>query len=67
MTTVEKQNAVEEWLRSSHAYSVLDDAVYGALLTDTVQELLEDYGLEWTRENRQWFRRALDSALGEGF
>ena len=58
---------LEAWLRSSHAYDMLDDAVMGCLRDDDVVELLADYDLDNSPENRRFFSRLLDEALSEGF
>jgi len=53
---------LRDWLETSDAYQVLDDAVMGCLLDSQVDELCEDF-----RVTRGSFRAALDSALRDGF
>ncbi len=54
-------SALRQWLRSSDAYDVLDDAVMGSLLSSYVDELCSDFSV-----TRAEFARALDDALMEG-
>lgn len=57
---------LQAWLRTSDAGSFMDDAVMGCLPAYEAGELLEDYGLEDTAENRRRLGRELDAALTAG-
>ena len=56
---------LEIWLRYPSADWFLNDAVLGCLTTDTVHEVLDDYGIAFTFENQKRLKRAIDSALHE--
>lgn len=55
-----------DYLRSSDAYDVLDDAVLGCLPVSTVAEILADYGIAHTVEASRRFGRMIDDAIVEG-
>jgi hypothetical protein len=59
--------ALEDWLRTPDAAEMIDDAVLGRLTADTVDELLEDYGVRATHGTRRLFLYFLDTAIAEGF
>ena len=67
MTSKQRWNDLDRWLRSPNGDHVLDDAVLGSLTVDEVHELLEDYGLPTDRTAVRMFAGLLDAALAEGF
>lgn len=55
-----------EFLRSSDAYDIIDDAVLGVLHDSTVVDVLADFGFPINSETRRLFAFELDAAIVAG-
>lgn len=59
-----RREQVSEYLRTSAAYDILDDAVLGCLTDDTVADLFQEFGLDFQNaDERQWFGKEIDYIL----
>jgi hypothetical protein len=61
----EKWADLRVWLNGRNGEWFVDDAVYGSLPTHTTQEILEDFGIAWTKANRKRLWREIDRVLEE--
>ena len=58
---------LESFLRSRDGVVFLDDAVLGALTEAAAMDLLADFDLDWSPENRRYLAVAIDAAIREDY